>query len=155
MADREALRSIIVSQRLLYTREIAVFHHTSCGMTDPGFDPIALRQQILAPYGKNIPREVATALEAINFKPLGRFQGSVQDDVNFLREHPLILPETHITGWNFDVKSGRVCDHLIFSADTSSQTDVAKINLELESQAGPQGPPDVGPSDFEHPLPPG
>lgn len=91
----------------------------------------------MAPYGNTVPREVATALEAINFKPLGRLQGSVQDDVNFLREHPLILPETRITGWNFDVRSGRVRDHLIFSADINSQTDVVKINLELV--AGPQG----------------
>ena len=30
--SKEALRSIIISQRLLGTREIAVFHHTGCGM---------------------------------------------------------------------------------------------------------------------------
>ena len=29
---KDALRSIIISQRLLGTREIAVFHHTDCGM---------------------------------------------------------------------------------------------------------------------------
>ncbi len=29
---KDALRSLIISQRLLGTREIAVFHHTDCGM---------------------------------------------------------------------------------------------------------------------------
>ena len=29
---REALRSLIISQRLLGTREVAVVHHTDCGM---------------------------------------------------------------------------------------------------------------------------
>ncbi|HEY8256056.1 MAG TPA: carbonic anhydrase, partial [Gemmatimonadales bacterium] len=29
---RDALRSIIISQRLLGTRELAVIHHTDCGM---------------------------------------------------------------------------------------------------------------------------
>ena len=42
--SKEALRSIIISQRLLGTREIAVFHHTGCGMLT--FDTPQLRKLV-------------------------------------------------------------------------------------------------------------
>lgn len=47
-------------------------------------------------------RRVGSALEEINFKPLGSLEGSIQDDVNFLRNHPLILPGTRLTGWHYN-----------------------------------------------------
>ncbi|KZP27995.1 carbonic anhydrase [Athelia psychrophila] len=106
----EALRSLIISQRVLGTNEIAVFHHNDCGMTE--YDTFRLRTQIWNEAPKdpdgNISVEVSTALEAINFKPMGRLDGSVKADVKFLREHPLILYGESITGWEYDVKTGEI-----------------------------------------------
>lgn len=105
--SREALRSLIISQRAptLQMHEIAVFHHTDCGMTN--IDTFALRGQILAAHPGNTA--VSTTLEEINFKPIGSLNGSVKDDVNFLWVHPLILNGDCIIGWEYDVKTGRVC----------------------------------------------
>ena len=41
---RDALRSLIISQRLLGTREVAVIHHTDCGMLT--FNNRDLRQKV-------------------------------------------------------------------------------------------------------------
>ncbi|KAH9912250.1 carbonic anhydrase [Epithele typhae] len=81
---KEALRSIIISQRLLGTREIAVFHHTGCGMLT--FDTAGLREQ---------------AVDEFEFL-------DVESDVKFLQEHPLVLPETKVTGWVYEVETGKI-----------------------------------------------
>lgn len=41
-SSKDALRSIVISQRLLGTREIAIIHHTDCGMLT--FDTPHLRE---------------------------------------------------------------------------------------------------------------
>lgn len=35
-------------------------------------------------------------------------EGSVTEDVVFLKNHPLILAETTVTGWVYDVKTGKI-----------------------------------------------
>ncbi|KIK66668.1 hypothetical protein GYMLUDRAFT_69807 [Collybiopsis luxurians FD-317 M1] len=53
---RDALRSLIISQRLLGTREIAVYHHTGCGMAT--FNTSYLRQLVTDsdPLNENLGR---------------------------------------------------------------------------------------------------
>ncbi|EAU92659.1 carbonic anhydrase [Coprinopsis cinerea okayama7 len=102
--DKEALRSIVISQRLLGTREVAVFHHTDCGMltfTTPQLQDIV---KDAAPGND----AVASAVDKIDFLEISDVEGSVKSDVKFLQENPLVLPETKITGWTYDVRSGKV-----------------------------------------------
>ncbi|KAG2023113.1 carbonic anhydrase [Coprinopsis cinerea AmutBmut pab1-1] len=101
---KEALRSIVISQRLLGTREVAVFHHTDCGMltfTTPQLQDIV---KDAAPGND----AVASAVDKIDFLEISDVEGSVKSDVKFLQENPLVLPETKITGWTYDVRSGKV-----------------------------------------------
>jgi carbonic anhydrase len=51
---------------------------------------------------------VASAVEGINFLEFDQLEDSVKDDVKFLQENPLVLPETTITGWTYDVTTGKV-----------------------------------------------
>ncbi len=49
VASEDALRSLVISQRLLGTEEIILIHHTDCGMETFGDD--AVKDQILADTG--------------------------------------------------------------------------------------------------------
>ncbi|KAF9474086.1 carbonic anhydrase [Pholiota conissans] len=101
---KEALRSIVISQRLLGTREVAVFHHTDCGMLT--FNNEDIRKQIKSEESGKA--EVASLVDHIDFLPFPDLEQSVKDDVEFLKENPLLLEGTVITGWTYDVKTGKV-----------------------------------------------
>lgn len=93
----DALRSIIISQRLLGTREIVVIHHTDCGMLT--FDDSALRDQLR--------RETGEPVDHFAFLPFNDLELSVKDDVKFLKTHKLIL-DVPISGYIYDVKTGKI-----------------------------------------------
>ncbi|TFK30757.1 carbonic anhydrase [Coprinopsis marcescibilis] len=101
---KEALRSIIISQRLLGTREVAVYHHTDCGMLT--FTTEQLRGIVRDASPGN--EAVASAVNQIDFLEISNLEESVKDDVTFLKQNPLVLPESKITGWTYDVRSGKV-----------------------------------------------
>ncbi|TBU64728.1 carbonic anhydrase [Dichomitus squalens] len=100
---KEALRSIIISQRLLGTREIAVFHHTGCGMLT--FSTPQLRALVKESDPAN---DALKAVDAIDFLEFQGLEESVKVDVKFLEENPLVLPGTKITGWVYEVETGKV-----------------------------------------------
>ncbi|KZP01832.1 carbonic anhydrase [Calocera viscosa TUFC12733] len=92
----DALRSILVSQQLLGTKEIVLYHHTGCGM--------------LTFHDEDIRAKLGNTPEAqgIAFLPFGDLEQSVKDDVKYLKEHPLVLKESKISGWIYEVETGRV-----------------------------------------------
>ncbi|KAJ6560429.1 carbonic anhydrase [Mycena capillaripes] len=101
---RDSLRSLIISQRLLGTREIAVFHHTDCGMLTFASDDV---RSIVKDAAKG-DTNVAARVDAIDFLEFKNLEESVREDVAWLKSDALILPETTVTGWIYDVKSGKV-----------------------------------------------
>ncbi|KAJ7437101.1 carbonic anhydrase [Mycena galericulata] len=101
---KDGLRSIIISQRLLHTREIAVIHHTDCGMLMFTTDHV---RSIVKDAAKG-DAAVAARVDAIDFLEFKDLEASVKEDVAWLKSDPLILPETPVTGWVYDVKSGKV-----------------------------------------------
>ncbi len=50
----------------------------------------------------------ADEVEGIDFLPFGNLEGSVKEDVEYLKQHPLVLKETKITGWIYEVETGKV-----------------------------------------------
>ena len=100
---KDALRSLIISQRLLGTRKIAVFHHTDCGMLT--FTSSQLRSIVKDSDPGNKALE---AVDSIDFLEFPELETSVKDDVEYLRSNPLLLPETTVSGWVYDVTSGKV-----------------------------------------------
>ncbi|KAF8912965.1 carbonic anhydrase [Gymnopilus junonius] len=101
---KDALRSIVISQRLLGTREIAVFHHTGCGMLTFTNESIRDKVKSEAPGDST----VAQAVDDIDFLAFSQVEKSVKDDVNFLKGNPLVLKDTELTGWIYDVATGKV-----------------------------------------------
>lgn len=102
--SRDALRSLVISQRLLGTREIAVYHHTGCGMVT--FTGSSLRK-LVKDEERGRP-EAAELVDNIDFLEFGDLEQSVRDDVKFLQESPLILEGTKVTGWIHHVETGKV-----------------------------------------------
>ena len=93
---RDALRSLVISQRLLGTTAISVVHHTECGMLT--FDNHDL-------YLK-VEKDLGADASEIDFLPFSNLDQSVRDDVEFLRNNRLIAPGTEIRGFVYDVKTG-------------------------------------------------
>jgi carbonic anhydrase len=95
---QDALRSLVISQQLLGTREIVVLHHTDCGMLT--FTNEQLAAKIAADLGVNVAGQ--------DFLPFADLEQSVRDDVAFLRNSPLIPKDIPISGAIYDVRTGRV-----------------------------------------------
>ncbi|GAV99629.1 carbonic anhydrase [Lentinula edodes] len=62
---RDALRSLIISQRLLGTREIAVYHHTGCGMAT--FSKPDLRSLITESSKEGAEETVGSMIDEMDF----------------------------------------------------------------------------------------
>jgi carbonic anhydrase len=97
---RDAIRSLVISQRLLGTREVAVIHHTDCGMLT--FTNEKIRDQLR--------RESDADASGVDFLPFADVVESVRDDVAELRRSPLIPRDFPIRGFVYDVRSGKVTE---------------------------------------------
>jgi carbonic anhydrase len=93
----DAIRSLVISQQLLGTREVVVIHHTGCGMLS--FTDDQLRQKLHDDLG------VQSDLE---FLPFSNLEQSVRDDVATLRDSPLLLKDATVRGFIYDVKTGQL-----------------------------------------------
>ncbi|KAB8221813.1 carbonic anhydrase [Aspergillus novoparasiticus] len=93
----DALRSIVISQQLLGTREIVIVHHTDCGMLT--FTDEVIRGKIRSDLGQDA--------DHIAFLPFGDLKQSVLDDIKVLRASPLVL-DVPITGFLYEVETGKV-----------------------------------------------
>jgi len=95
-ATQDAIRSLVVSQQLLGTREILVIAHTGCGLH--GADEAAIRGRVQATTGH------ATDLVFGAFPDL---ESMVREQVRVLRSHPALL-RIPVRGLIYEVESGRL-----------------------------------------------
>jgi len=93
----DAIRSLVISQQLLGTREVVVIHHTDCGMLT--FTDDALRQKVEQDLGAH------TEMPFYTFTDL---EQSVRDDVREIRTSPLLLKDIPVRGFIYDVKTGQL-----------------------------------------------
>ncbi|KAJ6574630.1 carbonic anhydrase [Mycena capillaripes] len=101
---KEALRSIMVPQHFLGIHgEIAVFHHTDCGMSRVTTDEMRELVKKANP-GRD---DVAATVDCMDFHHITDTEGSVKTDVEFLAKNPLVVKGTEISGWVYDVNTGK------------------------------------------------
>jgi len=94
----DALRSLIISEQLLGTTHIVVIHHTDCGMLT--FSNQDLRTKL--------QQELHANADNIDFLPFSNLEQSVRDDVTLLRNSPFIPQSIDISGFIYDVKTGKL-----------------------------------------------
>ncbi|EJT71199.1 hypothetical protein GGTG_10459 [Gaeumannomyces tritici R3-111a-1] len=99
---RDALRSVVISQLLLGTREVLVVKHTGCGMLT--FTGDAARALLRDQRGG----DAAAAVEGLDFLDFADLEQAVRDDVAFLKGNAAVLDGIPITGWVYEVETGKV-----------------------------------------------
>src|SRR4051794_9918486 len=117
-ASDDAIRSLVISYKLLGTAEWFVIHHTDCGMeffTDEGIRDLlaqSLETASLGPEGFTDVGAGPGSSEAafIDWLTIADTTQAVVDDVARIRAHPLVPPAIPIYGYVYDVRSGRLVE---------------------------------------------
>jgi len=97
LVTEDILRSLVLSQRLLQTREVIVMLHTGCGLH--GMDETALRRQIRDDVGKTPPY------------PFGAFEDidqAVREAAARVRGHEFLPYRDRVRGFVYEVETGRL-----------------------------------------------
>jgi len=117
-ASDDAIRSLVISYKLLGTQEFFVIHHTNCGMEFFTNDVIrgllanSLETAELSSVGfRDVGKGPGSrAGEFIDFLTIKDQRQSVLDDVNRIRNHPLVPKSIPVHGYLYDVTSGKLIE---------------------------------------------
>src|SRR5215475_13275290 len=117
-ASDDAIRSLVISYKLLGTRAWFVIHHTNCGMELFTND---IMRQLLASSLKTATLDHSGWRDSgegpgspeghyINWLPFSDNAQSVVEDVMRIRHHPLVPPDMPIYGYLYDVQTGQLVE---------------------------------------------
>ena len=117
-ASDDAIRSLVISYKLLGTHEFFIIHHTDCGMlffTDEVIRGLLASSLETAELGPEGFRDVgkgpgSRAGDFINWLTIKDERQAVLDDVERVRNHPLIPKDIPVYGYIYDVRSGKLVD---------------------------------------------
>jgi carbonic anhydrase len=97
VATEDAIRSLVISQRLLGTEEIILIHHTDCGMLT--FKDDDLKKKI----------ETETGIRPqFSFEAFPSLEGDVIEQIARIKTSPFVPRKDKIRGFVYDVKTGRL-----------------------------------------------
>ncbi len=97
VVTEDVIRSLVISQRLLGTKEIILVHHTDCGMLT--FKDDEVKRQIELDTGIRPP----FALEAFQ-----NVDEDVRQSIARLKASPFIHDKSSVRGFVYDVRTGRL-----------------------------------------------
>ena len=117
-ASDDAIRSLVISYKLLGTKEWFVIHHSDCGMeffTDEvirgllanSLETAALGAEGFYDVGKGPGSAEANYIDWLTIKEQAQ---SVTEDVARIKSHPLVPARIPVYGYIYDVKSGRLIE---------------------------------------------
>ena len=117
-ASDDAIRSLVISYKLLGTREFFVIHHTDCGMeffTNEVMRNLLASSLETAELTPNGFRDVgrgpgSSAAQYIEWLTIADQKQAVIDDVERIRKHPLVPNSIPVYGFLYDVHSGRLIE---------------------------------------------
>ncbi|HWD96498.1 MAG TPA: carbonic anhydrase [Acidimicrobiales bacterium] len=108
--DDDAVRSLVLSTRLLGSKEIMIINHTDCGLTK--FKDSEMEDRLRKETGMS---PIAPA----RFYSFTDVEANTQEQIRKARSHPWIPPDVPIRGFIFDVNSGTLSE-VIPSGDSSA-----------------------------------
>ena len=117
-ASDDAIRSLVISYKLLGTKEWFVIHHTDCGMeffSDDAIRGLLANSLDTAELGPDGFRDVGTSPgsregDYIDWLTIANQEQSVVDDVRRIRNHPLVPGRIPVYGYVYDVRSGTLIE---------------------------------------------
>lgn len=101
---KDALRSLVISQQLLGTTEIILVKHTGCGM-------LTFTNEVAEGLvHQNLGDKAVEDLSSFNsdFLTFPDLEQEVKKDVAFLKASELIPDSVAISGWVYEVETGKV-----------------------------------------------
>ena len=112
-ASDDAIRSLVISHKLLGTAEWFVIHHTDCGMeyfTDEIIRDLLSKSLATASVDEkgwhNVTEEGGSEeAKHISFLTISNQASSILDDVKRIKSHPLVPSYIPVYGYIYDVKS--------------------------------------------------
>ncbi len=115
-ASDDAIRSLVISYKLLGTREWFVIHHTDCGMeffTNELMGDLLASSLETAALGPDGFHDVGAGPGSgegrdIDWLTISDRVGSVIDDVERIRNHPLVPASIPVYGYIYNVKTGEL-----------------------------------------------
>ena len=96
----DMIRSLVISQQQMGTREIVVLHHTDCGAQTFNNED----------FQEHLKCELGVDVSGQDFLPFQDIDESVREDMKLLRECPLIPDDVIISGAVYDVDTGRMSE---------------------------------------------
>jgi len=105
-ASDDAIRSLVISYKVLGAKEFFVIHHTDCGMEKCTNETI---RNMLA-SSSEIKGPGSRAGEYIEWLTIADQKQAVIDDVLRIRTHPLIPSSIPIYGYLYDVHTGKLIE---------------------------------------------
>jgi len=117
-ASDDAIRSLVISYKLLGTREWFVIHHTNCGMelfTDEIMRDLLASSLKTATFDGKVWRDTgagpgSTEGQFVDWLTIKEQSKSVAADVKRIRNHPLVPGDIPIYGYVYDVTTGRLVE---------------------------------------------
>jgi carbonic anhydrase len=117
-ASDDAIRSLVISYKLLGTSEFFVIHHTDCGMEffsnevirgllASSLETAELTAQGFRDVGKGPGSRAGEYIEWLTIKDQRQ---AVLDDVARIRSHPLVPKSIPVYGFLYDVRSGKLIE---------------------------------------------
>jgi carbonic anhydrase len=130
-ATDDAIRSLVISHKLLGTKDWFVIHHTNCGMELFSDEVMAnllddnLKTASFDGKAWSNPHHGGghAAGHFIKWHTIKNQEASVVQDVRRIREHPLVPAHVPIHGYVYDVKTGRLNE--VKAATESGRTAAA------------------------------
>jgi carbonic anhydrase len=115
-ASDDAIRSLVISYKLLGTKEWFVIHHTNCGMalfSDEIIRGLLANSLQTATVDETGWHDIgsgggSTEAQFIDWLTFKDETSSVVDDIRRIRNHPLVPQDIPIYGFVYDVRSGRL-----------------------------------------------
>ncbi|MDW8727001.1 carbonic anhydrase [Streptococcus suis] len=96
----DMIRSLVISQQQLGTREIVVLHHTDCGAQTFTNEDFVVQ----------LKRDLQVDVSGQDFLPFTDVEESVREDIALLKQSPLIPDDVEIFGAVYDVDTGRMIE---------------------------------------------
>ncbi len=109
--DDDSIRSLIISTRLLGTREIMIINHDGCGLTT--FTDGELEERLRNETGK-------APIAPARFYSFTDPVQNTREQVQKARSHPWISPEVTVRGFVYDLASRRLSEVLPEATDADA-----------------------------------
>lgn len=103
-ASDDAIRSLVISNRLLGTDEWFVIHHSDCGMES------FTQEEMNKKLASDIQGEESIEAKFMDWLTIDDREKSVIDDVSRIKNHPLVPSNVSVYGFVFDVKTGKLIE---------------------------------------------